>query len=91
MILEISNVKIGDSLKFPNLTKFVLQVPCLPHSSAAVGGLFSQLNLIKTQFRNKLKTKTMEGLLYTKSFMENKTCYDFILNKNVTKKNSCLF
>ena len=44
------------------------------------------MNLIKTQFRNKLKTKTIEGLLYTKSFMENKTCYDFILNQNMTKK-----
>ncbi|CAH1115354.1 unnamed protein product [Psylliodes chrysocephalus] len=83
---EIANVKIGDSLKFPNLTKFVFQVLCLPHSSAAVERIFSQINLIKTQFRNRLKTETIEGLLYTKSFMENKTCYEFTLNKNVSKK-----
>lgn len=84
---KIALVKIGDdSLKFPGLVRFVFQILCLPHSSAAVERIFSQINLIKTQLRNKLKVKTIEGILYTKSLLRDKNCYDFFITNNMIKK-----
>lgn len=84
---DIGQVKIGDdSPKFPILVRFVFQLLTLPHSSAAVERIFSQINLTKTQFRNKLKTKTVEGILHTKSLIRSNNCYDFVINKGLISK-----
>lgn len=40
---------------FPNLNKLIKGLMCLPHSSAAVERIFSQLNLIKSKSRNRLE------------------------------------
>lgn len=84
---KIALVKIGDdSLKFPTLVKFVFNVLCLPHSSAAVERIFSQINLTETQFRNRLKVDTIEGILHTKRLMGKNTCYDFDISISMIKK-----
>jgi len=72
----ISNIKKGDgSVMFPLLSSFVEKLLCLPHSSANVERLFSSVNLMKTDLQNKLSTKSLTGLLYTKSTM-NVPCYE---------------
>lgn len=48
---------------FPNVTKLVKSLMCLPHSSAAAERVFSQLNLIKTKVRNRLEIKTCDAIL----------------------------
>lgn len=66
-----------DKFMLPNLTNFLKGVFCLPHSPATAERIFSQLNLIKTKNRNKLKTTICEALLHTKSFLDEKKCYEF--------------
>lgn len=49
--------------EYKNLSKFVLDVLCLPHSNADCERIFSKVNLIKTKTRNKLVTCSINGLL----------------------------
>ncbi|KRG07383.1 uncharacterized protein Dmoj_GI26109 [Drosophila mojavensis] len=58
----VSNVKNGNSTQ----TELTQNLLVLPHSSANVERLFSEINLIKTNNRNKLDTETLKGLLHTK-------------------------
>lgn len=51
---------------FPLLAEFTQKLLMLPHSSANVERLFSSINLMKTNIRNKLSTDTLSGLLHTK-------------------------
>lgn len=80
---------------FPLLTQFVQNLLILPHSSANVERLFSAINLMKTNIRNRLQTDTLTGLLYTKSGLKknrepsqehirhfNKYMYKFNLTEN---------
>lgn len=49
--------------QYKNLSKFVLDVLCLPHSNADCKRIFSKVNLIKTKTRNKLIISSINGLL----------------------------
>ena len=49
----------------------------LPHSSAAVEKIFSQVNLIKTDTRNRLNTESVNGLILAKENGGNMPCYDW--------------
>lgn len=87
-IFEMKNTL--KQLMFPNLTCFLKGIFCLPHSSANAERVFSQLNLIKTKNRNKLKTETCNSLLHTKSFLGRQKCYEFdppdcLLRQNVSQ------
>lgn len=75
----------GD-IMFPNLTEFVFNLCCLPHSSATVERKFSQMNLLKTDQRNLLNTETLIGLMHTKEHIGDKNCYDFLIDKNMLSK-----
>lgn len=79
--VTVKNKCFGDnSPMFLNLSNFVLNLLCLPHSSANVERLFSQVNLLKTDLRNKLSTSSIIGLLHSKSFLSrsNKnSCFNF--------------
>lgn len=48
---------------FSSLSKFVKGIMCLPHTSACVERIFSQLNLIKTDVRNKLDIKICNSII----------------------------
>ena len=66
----------GQSL-FPKLSQLMLNLLVLPHSSAAVERIFSQINLIKTDMRNRLNTKSVNGLILAKENGGNMPCYDW--------------
>ncbi|XP_069363479.1 SCAN domain-containing protein 3-like [Maniola hyperantus] len=68
---HISKIKNSDSSRmFPLVAQFAQNLLTLPHSSANVERLFSAINLMKTNIRNRLSTETLSGLLYTKSFIK---------------------
>lgn len=46
---------------FKELTDFIFNVMCLPHSSAAAERKFFDLSLVKTKLRNKLEFKTVNS------------------------------
>ncbi|XP_061389174.1 uncharacterized protein LOC133324344, partial [Musca vetustissima] len=58
---------------FPIITKFVRKIMVLPHSSANVERVFSQVNLNKTKSRNSLNKDSMEVTQYNlKKFLKNR-------------------
>lgn len=61
---------------FETVSNFVIQLLSLPHSSANVERLFSQINLIKTDSRNLISSATLCGLLHTKEYLHGK--YSFV-------------
>lgn len=73
--------------EFGKLSTFVFNLLCLPHSTANVERIFSAINLNRTKLRNRLKTETLEGLLYTKSLVLNSgKCYDFNISPDLIKQ-----
>jgi len=54
------------SLRFPLMTKLSIALLSLPHSSAAIERVFSQLKLIKNERRSCLHDDTLESLLICK-------------------------
>lgn len=77
---HINTLKNCDSSEiYPLINKLVAYLFTLPHSSAFVERLFSSINLNKTKTRNQLSTKTLTGLLNSKSCLINneKSCYNF--------------
>lgn len=69
--------KGDDSLLYPELATLVTNIFCLPHSSAAVERIFSQVNLNKTKQHNRLGNMTLNGILYSKQYIakNNKDLY----------------
>lgn len=89
---NISEIKRGSSsCGFPILTKFVQKIMTLPHSSANVERIFSQVNLNKTKIRNSLKNETLEGILYAKDYlkMNSSNCFDVIIAPELLKLMNC--
>ncbi|XP_072391432.1 zinc finger protein 862-like [Diabrotica undecimpunctata] len=78
LILELDSSKnpLGVPL-FPTLCKFLKNISCLPHGSAAAERVFSSLNLIKRKNRNCLSTSTCQNLLLTKEITKTLTCFDW--------------
>jgi hypothetical protein len=67
----------------------VQNICCLSHSSAEIERIFSKVNLIKTKLRNKLVTKTVEGLILAKDLLKvngvnGGNCYAFHLTDKPT-------
>ncbi|XP_043270179.1 uncharacterized protein [Venturia canescens] len=73
-------------LMFPNLTKLVKGLLCLPHSSAAAERVFSQLNLLKNKMRNKLHVDTCESILHAKELLDDKTCHNWQSSQALLKR-----
>ena len=78
--------QMDNNLMFPNLSKFMQSVLCLPHSSATVERVFSAINRMKTKTRNRLSTETLTGLLHTKQLIKGKSCFDFTVTKPLLKR-----
>lgn len=75
---SVKKIKSSDgSLVFKKLGDFLLSLLVLPHSSAAVERIFSQVKLIKTDIRNILNTETVNGLLLTKGNGGTVKCFDW--------------
>ncbi|KAG5892418.1 hypothetical protein JTB14_003354 [Gonioctena quinquepunctata] len=85
----VANTKKGDdSEAFPNLSGFVKVSLCLPHSSAAVERVFSQISLNKAKIRNKLQPDTLSAILQSKRYLTNDNCYDFDIKPHLHKYSS---
>lgn len=54
---------------FKEQSYYILSVLALPFSNAAVERAFSQMNLIKTKFRNRMKQEMLEALLPIRGYM----------------------
>ena len=55
-----------EEAQFITLCRFMKCLLVLSHSNADTERVFSQVNLIKTELRNRLKTKTVSALLSAK-------------------------
>ncbi|KYN05247.1 hypothetical protein ALC62_03851, partial [Cyphomyrmex costatus] len=62
-----------------NISSFALNVLSIPHSNAECERIFSKVNLIKTKSRNRLATKTINGILLTAQCVkQNNSCVKFV-------------
>ena len=69
---------------FENLSRFVLNILCLPHSNASCERVFSKVNLIKTKARNKLIVPTINGCLLASQCVKiDGNCIKFKPTKNM--------
>ncbi|XP_067123238.1 zinc finger protein 862-like [Centruroides vittatus] len=78
---EVNKIKDDNGdVMFPILGKLSTSLLSLPHSSACVERVFSQLNLIKTKIRNRLQVDTCNAFLLSKELLktQNRKCYDWI-------------
>lgn len=83
----VSQMRRGDgSQEFPLLSAFMKNILCLPHSSAAVERVFSQVNLLKTKQRNRLSTDALCGLLHAKRTLTDSSCYTFQITPSHLKR-----
>lgn len=74
---NLRNIKDGlDKPKFENLSHFMTNLTVLPHSSACVERIFSQVNSVKTKFTNRLKAATTRDRILAKQQVtkHNNTC-----------------
>ena len=74
---SLENIKDGLELsKFGRLSQFMTTLTVLPHSSACVERIFSQVNCTKTKFTNRLKAETATDRLLAKQAISRKgaTC-----------------
>lgn len=81
---RVRDARQGDgSPMFPLLSDFVYKLLCLPHSSATVERVFSQINLMKTKTGNSLVTQTLAAKLHAKRVLGGASCYDFAVNERL--------
>ena len=77
---SIKTIKDGnDEPKFGLLSDFMCTMMVLPHSSACVERVFSQVNMIKTPMTNRLHAETVASRLLAKQAIarNNSTCYEW--------------
>lgn len=85
--VKVRDTKTGDNEPmYPHLSTLMLNLLCLPHSSATVERVFSSINRMKTKLRNRLSTKTISGLLHTKRIISNDNCHGFEIKKEMVKR-----
>lgn len=58
---------------FSNLAAYALKILCLPISNADVERVFSQVNLLKNDLRNRMSQELLSALLYIRSSLR---CYE---------------
>ena len=84
---KVGMMKRGDdTAMFPLVSKLMKSLLCLPHSSAAVERVFSQVNLMKTKMRNQLNTSTLIGMLHAKDTYKSASCHDFKIKSTHLKR-----
>ena len=75
---KLAELKEDDEYIFKNLATFALQILSLPISNTDAERLFSKLNLIKTDARNKLSTESVHALtVISEAVREHECCYKF--------------
>jgi hypothetical protein len=73
--------------KYENLSNFMTNLTVLPHSSACVERIFSQVNTIKTKLTNKLKSNTTRDRILAKQSVTkyNNSCVTWQSKKELLK------
>lgn len=86
--VKVRETKRGDNepMYYPHLSAFMLNLLCLPHSSATVERVFSCINRMKTKLRNRLSSKNISGMLHTKRLLSKDNCHDFQITKEMRKR-----
>ena len=82
--------RIEDGLltsRFPHLSKLMMALLALPHSSASVERIFSLMNNIKTRNTNRLKTDSTCSRILTKQYIsrQNSCCYSWVPPKSLVE------
>ena len=69
---------------FPDLAELAERVISLSHSNADSERIFSWISDVKTKKRNRLKKKSIEAVLVTKSQLRTKetVCYEYVPTDN---------
>ena len=76
---QLALVKDYEGYCFKNLATFALELLALPVSNADAERLYSKLNLVKTDVRNKLGIDTLKSLLMlSEEVKDQEACYTFI-------------
>ena len=86
---HLGSIKDGlDNLKFALLSHFMTTMTVLPHSSASVGRIFSQINRMKTKTTNSLKAETVDNRLLAKQSIsrKNETCSSWEPNQKLIRE-----
>lgn len=78
--------KNNSDVMFPNLTKVIKVVLCLPHSSASVERKFSEYNLTRTKLRNCLEISTCDSIMQARDMLGSQPCYKWEPTPNLLKK-----
>lgn len=74
---------------FSEVTKFALNLLCLPHSNAEVERLFSNMNVVKNKVRNRLELGMLRSILIIRASLKRyNTCNKFELPENVSVKSN---
>ena len=65
-----------------------MTVLSLPHSNADVERLFSQVGIVKTKLRNRMRISTLNSILAIKYGLKRhgQCCYQYELPRDVVKK-----
>lgn len=93
---EVYNYRdAGGNNKFKEISEFVLKLLCLPWSNADVERVFSQMNLVKSNIRNRLNLITVNSVLSIRQyeFLRNHSAINvFFLNRYGLKRiDKCCF
>lgn len=81
------DLEVDGEYMFKNLSQYVLNLLCLPHSNADCERVFSKLNLIKTKTRNRLITNTINGTILASQYVcENGGAATFNPDKKLLKE-----
>lgn len=82
----VSKEKCGDRLRFPHVSKLMMNLMSLPHSSAAAERIFSLVTNIKTKQRSRLNTSTLNSLPHSKALLQNVNCKTWQPSTQLLKK-----
>lgn len=86
---EVLNYKNSENISmFEEVAYVAIGVLSLPHSNAEVERQFSQMNLIKTKLRNRMKLPLLNSILTIRNGLRKnkKCCNDFSLPSEIIKK-----
>ena len=73
---------------YTSLAEKVLSFLTIAHSTASVERIFSHVSFIKTKFRNRMKTKTLESLLVLRNYLCKRKlcCSSFMVTESMLEK-----
>ena len=83
----------ADEHVFSELAVFALSLMSLPFSNAAVERSFSEMNLIKTRVRNRMKLPLLSAIMHVRGYFarHDKNCDDFVPTPDMLTFNTDMY